>query len=49
MVPRTIASWTRNASAMSAGESSHRRVESSISVNKKVTVPVGCWRGMPER
>ena len=35
------ASWTRSASAMSVGASSHRRVESSMSVNRNVTVPPG--------
>ena len=44
-----MASWIRSASAMSVGESSHRRLESSTSVNKKVTVPPGGWSGMPER
>ena len=38
---RTIASWIRTAAAMSAGASSHRRVESSMSVNRNVTVPDG--------
>ena len=32
-----------------SGASSHRRVESSMSVNRNVTVPTGSPRGIPER
>jgi hypothetical protein len=38
---RTMTSWALTVSAMSAGFASHRRAESSISVNKNVTVPEG--------
>ncbi len=33
--------WSASASAIASGDSSHRRVEASMSVNRKVTVPVG--------
>ena len=38
---RTISSWRASASRIASGCSSHRRVEPSRSVNKKVTVPDG--------
>src|SRR3954452_25074817 len=41
-----MASWARSPSAMSVGASSHRRGESSMSVNRNVTVPRGSPRGM---
>src|SRR5215468_6392900 len=36
-----MSSWRASASFIASGCSSHRRVEPSRSVNKKVTVPVG--------
>src|SRR5579871_6085807 len=36
-----IASWRSSALRMAFGDASHRRVDPSMSVNKKVTVPVG--------
>ena len=38
---RKIASWDANASRIASGCSSHSRVDSSRSVNRKVTVPEG--------
>ena len=38
---RKTLSWRANASRIASGCSSHRRVEPSRSVNKKVTIPVG--------
>src|SRR5438105_14711193 len=48
MASRTMASCVRRAAAMSVGASSHTRVESSISVNKNVNVPLGSPRDMAE-
>ena len=41
MALRTMASWICTAAAMSAGDSSQSRVESSMSVKRNVTVPDG--------
>ena len=47
--PANLDATDGSPSAMSVGASSHRRVESSTSVKRKVTVPRGSPRGMPER
>src|SRR4051794_29638286 len=43
-----MASCTCSAAAMSVGASSHRRVESSMSVTRNVTVPPGRCTAMAE-
>src|SRR6478672_11689767 len=48
MAPRTMSSWTCSAPAMSVGASSHHRVESSMSVKRNVTVPLGRPSDMAE-